>query len=158
MLQIRIQMNTRIVKIPNGFCMNGKGSFSETSWNIGDIQWRWPWLRLRREVELKISITFTEKENYWMRELGTATPYGCNDKINGIGILSSATCISVNVMDIFNFTSRRRRSHGHRHYISPIFHDVYIQDDCCKFVFIWIRICNMLYQSRFVLGMQFWKR
>jgi len=65
-----------------------------------------------------------QKENYWIRELGTATPYGCNDKINGIGIMSSATCVSVNVMDIFNSTSRRRRSHGHRHCISPIFHDV----------------------------------
>jgi hypothetical protein len=69
-----------------------------------------------------------QKEDYWIRELGTATPYGCNDKINGIGIMSSATCISVNVMDIFNSTSRRRRSHGHRHYISPIFHDVSLND------------------------------
>ena len=25
-----------------------------------------------------------KKENYWIRELGTATPYGCNDKIYGI--------------------------------------------------------------------------
>ena len=41
-------------------------------------------------------------EDYWIRELETATPYGCNDKIDGIGILSSPTCRSVNVMNIFN--------------------------------------------------------
>jgi hypothetical protein len=23
--------------IPNGFCINGRRSFSETSWNIGDV-------------------------------------------------------------------------------------------------------------------------
>jgi len=25
-----------------------------------------------------------QKGDYWIRELGTATPYGCNDKIYGI--------------------------------------------------------------------------
>jgi hypothetical protein len=25
-----------------------------------------------------------QNENYWIRELGTATPYGCNHKIDGI--------------------------------------------------------------------------
>ena len=44
------------------------------------------------------------------------------DKIDGIGILSSPTCRSVNVMDIFNSPPRRKRSHGHRHYTSPIPH------------------------------------
>ena len=61
-----------------------------------------------------------QKEDYWIRELGTATPYGCNDKIDGIGILSGPACSSVNVMDIFNSSPRRKRSHGHRHYTSPI--------------------------------------
>jgi hypothetical protein len=39
-----------------------------------------------------------QKNDYWIRELGTATPYGygCNDKVDGIGILSSPTCRSVN--------------------------------------------------------------
>ena len=69
-----------------------------------------------------------QKEDYWIRELGTATPYGCNDKIDGIGILSSPTCRSVNVMDIFNFAPRRKRSHDHRHYTSPICHDVSLND------------------------------
>jgi hypothetical protein len=30
-----------------------------------------------------------EKEDYWIRELRTATPYGCNDKVDGIGIISN---------------------------------------------------------------------
>ena len=69
-----------------------------------------------------------QKEDYWIRQLGTATPYGCNDKIDGIGILSSPSCNSVNVMNIFNSTPRRRRSHGHRHYTSPTMHGVVIND------------------------------
>jgi hypothetical protein len=31
-------------------------------------------------------------------------------------------------MDIFNSASRRKRSHGHRHYTSPIVHDVSLND------------------------------
>jgi hypothetical protein len=69
-----------------------------------------------------------QREDYWIRELGTATPNGCNDKIDGIGILSSPTCRSVNVMDIFNSGPRRKRSHGHRHFTYPIFHDVSLND------------------------------
>ena len=55
-------------------------------------------------------------------------PYGCNDNIDGIGILSSPTCRSVNVMDIFNSAPRRKRSHGHRHYTCPMFHDVSLNE------------------------------
>jgi hypothetical protein len=46
--------------IPNGFCINGRLLFSETSWSIGDVYWRWTWFRLRRGEVLKISITFTD--------------------------------------------------------------------------------------------------
>ena len=53
-----------------------------------------------------------QKEDYWIPKLGTATPYGCNDKLDGIGILCSPTSISVNVMNMFNSYSR--------HYTSPI--------------------------------------
>ena len=56
-----------------------------------------------------------QNEDYWMRELGTATPYGCNDKIDGISISSSPTCRPMNVMDICNSAPLRKRSHGHRH-------------------------------------------
>ena len=60
-----------------------------------------------------------QKEDYWIRELTTAIPYGCNDKIDGIGIQSSPTCRSVNVVYIFNSTSLRKQSHSGRHYTSP---------------------------------------
>ena len=50
----------RMWSIPNGFCINGRLLFSETSWSIGDVYWRWPWFRLRRGEVLKISITFTD--------------------------------------------------------------------------------------------------
>ena len=56
----------------------------------------------------------SQKEDYWIHKLGSATPYGCNDKIAGIGILSSPNCRSLNAMDIFNSAPRRKRSHGHR--------------------------------------------
>ena len=69
-----------------------------------------------------------QKKDYWIRQLGTATPYDCNDKIDAIGILSSPTYRSVNVMDIFNSALRRKRSHGHRHYTSPIFYNVSLND------------------------------
>ena len=51
-------------------------------------------------------------------------PYGGNDNIDGLWIISSPTCISVNVMDICNPASRCKRSRGHHLYTSPIFHDV----------------------------------
>ena len=60
-----------------------------------------------------------------IRDLGTATPYGCNDKIDGIVILSSLICRSVNVMDVFNSADRRKRSHDHPRYTFPTFHDVF---------------------------------
>jgi len=61
-----------------------------------------------------------KREEYWIRLLGTATPYGCNDKIDSIGKLSSSGSNSVNMIRLFPaFSGRRRRSHGHRHYSPP---------------------------------------
>jgi hypothetical protein len=34
-----------------------------------------------------------QKKDYGIRELGTATPYDCNDNIEGIGILKGYTLI-----------------------------------------------------------------
>ena len=31
----------------------------------------------------------TDRELFWIKELGTAMPYGCNDNIKGVGHLSS---------------------------------------------------------------------
>jgi hypothetical protein len=69
-----------------------------------------------------------KKEDYWIHKLRSATSYGCNDKIAGIGILPSPNCRSLNVIDIFNSTPRHKRSHFHRHYAAPIFHDVSLND------------------------------
>ena len=57
----------------------------------------------RERVELK-----------WIKELDTAVPYGLNDKINRVGILTSLYTSEVNRIGICNAQVRRRRSHGHR--------------------------------------------
>jgi len=64
-----------------------------------------------------------KREEYWITLLDTATPYGCNDKIDSIGNLSSPGSNSVNVMRLFTASSRRRRSHGYRHYSPPNLHN-----------------------------------
>ena len=56
------------------------------------------------------------REDFWIRELGTAAPYGCNNKIKGVGILTSPSCQKTNVLSLFNQKQRRKRSHGRRHY------------------------------------------
>ena len=56
------------------------------------------------------------RELYWIKELGTAAPNGCNDQIKGVGTLSSPSRKHTNVLGIFNKQQRRKRSHGHRHY------------------------------------------
>ena len=56
------------------------------------------------------------RELQWIKELGTATPYGYNDEIKGVGTLSSPSCKHTNVLGIFNKQQRRKRSNGHRHY------------------------------------------
>ena len=56
--------------------------------------------------------------------LGTAAPYGCNDHIDSIGNLTSPGCKSVNVLNLFDRTSRRHRSHGSRKYNKSEIHNV----------------------------------
>ena len=57
-----------------------------------------------------------KREEHWIRQLATAAPYGCNDHIDSIGNLTSPGCQSVNVLNLFDRTSRRHRSHGARKY------------------------------------------
>ena len=57
-----------------------------------------------------------EREEYWIKELGTASPYGCNDNVSSIGNLTSPLCSNVNVMNLFPSFNRKKRSHGTRHY------------------------------------------
>ena len=56
------------------------------------------------------------RELHWIKELGTAASYGCNDQTKGVDILSSPSCKHSNVLGILNKQQRRKRSHGHRHY------------------------------------------
>ena len=65
-----------------------------------------------------------KREDYWIKQLGTAAPYGCNDHIDSVGNLTSPGCQSVNVLQLFDKTARRRRSHGIRKYNKPDIHDV----------------------------------
>ena len=60
-----------------------------------------------------------EREEYWIKELGTASPYGCNDNVSSIGNLTSPLCSNVNVMNLFPSFTRKKRSHGTRHYTPP---------------------------------------
>ena len=57
-----------------------------------------------------------ERELFWIKELGTAKPYGFIDQIKGLGNLSSTSCKKMNVYTLFNKHQRRKRSHGKRHY------------------------------------------
>ena len=56
------------------------------------------------------------RELHWIKELGTAAPYGYNDQIKGVGTLSSSSCKHTNVLGICNKQQQPKRNHGHRHY------------------------------------------
>ena len=62
----------------------------------------------------------TDRELFWIKELGTAIPYGCNDNIKGVGNLSSPGCSEINVMSPFFYTNpRAKHSHGHKRIQHP---------------------------------------
>jgi hypothetical protein len=65
-----------------------------------------------------------KREDYWIKNLGTVFPYGCNDNIANVGNLTAPQTNNVNVMGLFPHRERRRRSHGHRTYTSLTIHDV----------------------------------
>ena len=50
----------------------------------------------------------TDRELFWIKELGTAMPCGCNDNIKGVGNLSSPGCSEINVMSVFNTILRTK--------------------------------------------------
>ena len=56
------------------------------------------------------------RELFWIKELGTAKPYGFNDQIKGVGTLSSISCKKTNIYNLFNKQPRRKRTHRKRHY------------------------------------------
>ena len=65
-----------------------------------------------------------KRKEHWIRQLGIAAPCDCNDHINSIGNLTSPWCQSINVLNLFDRTSRRHRSHGARKYNKPEIHNV----------------------------------
>jgi hypothetical protein len=76
-------------------------------------------------VRPTLSIPFRRhREDYWIKNLGTAFPYGCNDNIGNVGNLTAPQTNNVNVMGLFPHRDRRNRSHGHRTYTRPTIHDV----------------------------------
>ena len=42
------------------------------------------------------------RELHWIKELGTAASYGCNDQVKGVGALSSPLCKRTDALGIFN--------------------------------------------------------
>ena len=74
-----------------------------------------------------------QREEFWIKTLGTASPYGCNDNLSSIGNLTSPSCSNTNVMNLFPSHSRRKRSHGHRHY-TPAWHNNISFDDLLPFI------------------------
>ena len=54
------------------------------------------------ENPVNIRLHRRPQELHWIKELGTAAPYGCNDQMKGVGTLSSASCKHTNVLGIFN--------------------------------------------------------
>ena len=72
-------------------------------------------LNREKNITIQVSTPYrTDRELFWIKDLGTALPYGCNDNIKGVGNLSSPGCNEINVMSLFNTIPRTKRSHGHK--------------------------------------------
>ena len=56
----------------------------------------------------------TDRELFWIKELGTAMPYGCNDNSKGVGNLSSPGCNEINAT-----FPRTKHRHGHKRIQHP---------------------------------------
>ena len=64
--------------------------------------------------------------NFWIRELGMITLYGCNDII--IDIFYRAFSVAQRIWWTLSAPLVNVRSHGHRHYASSILHAVSLYD------------------------------
>ena len=47
------------------------------------------------------------RELHWIKELGTAKPYGFDDQVKGVGTQSIASCKKTNIYALFNKHPRR---------------------------------------------------
>ena len=70
------------------------------------------------------------KELSWIKELGTAKPYGFNDQIKGVGTLSSISCKKTNIYSLFNKQPRRKRSHEKGAIIKGLSARYYYEHSC----------------------------
>ena len=67
------------------------------------------------ETEQDVTIRRLDRERFWMLELATVYPYGLNDRLQHVGNISNSSFQSgINVFNLFNRHTRRKRSHGHR--------------------------------------------
>ena len=55
-----------------------------------------------------------DREDYWMRELGTISPFGLNDKVHRIGNITQKKSEDLLVTELFHSSQHRPRSHGRR--------------------------------------------
>ena len=55
-----------------------------------------------------------DREDYWMRELGTISPFGLNEKVRKVGNISQKQSENLLVTQLFHSSHRRPRSHGRR--------------------------------------------
>jgi hypothetical protein len=65
-----------------------------------------------------------QREDHWIKNLGSVFPYVCNNNINTLRNSTSPLTNNVNVMGLFHNNKRCRRSHEHRSYNRPAVHDV----------------------------------
>ena len=52
------------------------------------------------------------REQFWIKELGTAKPYSFNYQIKGVGTLSSISCKKTSIYSLFNKQPSWKGSHG----------------------------------------------
>ena len=97
-----------------------------------------------------------KREEYWIWQLGTAVPYGCNDLIDSTGNLTSPGWQSVNVLNLFDRTRRRPRrwapvvreftvrssSYSYKTVLSSIENATGIVRICIDLTFYWRCICG----------------
>ena len=67
------------------------------------------------ETEQDVTIRRLDRERFWMLELATMYPYGLSDRLQHVGNISNSSFQSgINVFNLFNRHTRRKRSHGRR--------------------------------------------
>ena len=74
-----------------------------------------------------------QRKVFWIKPIGTASSYGCNDDLSSVGKLPRPSCIKTNVMNLFQSHARRKWSHDHRLY-TPAWHNDISFDNHLPFI------------------------